>query len=110
MQASLLRGLTTEGVLPGSLKLARKASSLYAKARMLKANIRRDGLIAAYAYAVSEENAANGTIVTAPTCGSCGIVPSVLYYLINHDKLSPKLIGQEYSLLCGFKLKSEYFK
>jgi L-serine dehydratase len=92
MQASLLRGLATEGVLPGKLSLSRKASSLYAKARMLKANIRRDGFIAAYAYAVSEENANSGTIVTAPTCGSCGIVPSVLYYLMNQEKLSLKLV------------------
>jgi len=92
MQASLLRGLATDGVLPGRLKLSRKASSLYSKARMLKANIRRDGFIAAYAYAVSEENADSGTIVTAPTCGSCGVVPSVLYYLMNQEKLSPKLV------------------
>ena len=81
MEASLKRGLVTEGVLPGGLELSRKAPSLLAKAGMQKADFKRDGLLAAYAYAVAEENAAKGTIVTAPTCGACGVLPSVLQYL-----------------------------
>ena len=81
MEASLKRGLATEGVLPGGLGLDRKAPSLQAKAQQQKADFRRDGLLAAYAYAVAEENATKGTIVTAPTCGACGVLPAVLYYL-----------------------------
>lgn len=94
MKAALIRGLAIEGVLPGRLKLARKAPALHSKALMLKSDLRRDGLLAAYAYAVSEENAANGTIVTAPTCGACGIVPAVLYYLLRTIDLSTKAIMQ----------------
>jgi L-serine dehydratase len=82
MEASLKRGLVTKGVLPGGLKITRKAPSLLTKAQVQKADFKRDGLLAAYAYAVAEENATKGTIVTAPTCGACGVLPSVLYYLI----------------------------
>ena len=78
MKASLERGLATEGVLPGNLGITRKAPSLHAKAQSQKVDLRRDGLLAAYAYAVSEENATKGTIVTAPTCGASGVVPAVL--------------------------------
>lgn len=92
MKASLERGLVTEGVLPGGLGLARKGPSLHAKALMLKADLRHDGLLAAYAYAVSEENATKGTIVTAPTCGACGVVPAVLYYLFHTIDPSHKAI------------------
>ena len=80
MEASLKRGLATEGILPGGLGIERRAPSLIAKARAQKADFKRDGLLAAYAYAVAEENATKGTIVTAPTCGACGILPAVLYY------------------------------
>ena len=81
MQASLKKGLRTEGVIPGGLGIFRRARSLHARAQTLSARFKHDGLIAAYAYAVSEENATKGTIVTAPTCGACGVVPAVLYYL-----------------------------
>ena len=81
MEASLKRGLATAGVLPGGLGIDRKAPSLLAKARQQKADFKRDGLLAAYAYAVAEENATKGTIVTAPTCGACGVLPAVMYYL-----------------------------
>jgi len=80
MQASLKRGLATEGVLPGGLGITRKAPALLAGARRQKRDFMRDGLLAAYAYAVTEENATKGTIVTAPTCGACGVLPAVLYY------------------------------
>ena len=74
------RGLEKEGVLPGELRLARKARSVYLKARNQRSDIRRTGLVASYAYAVCEENASFGVVVTAPTCGSCGILPAVLKY------------------------------
>lgn len=81
MKASVRRGLENEGVLPGLLNLRRKASTYYIRARGYKASLQSRGLVFAYALAVSEENAAGGTIVTAPTCGSCGVVPAVLYHL-----------------------------
>lgn len=94
MEASLKRGLVTEGVLPGGLGLARKAPSLLTKARVQKADFKRDGLLAAFAYAVAEENATKGTIVTAPTCGACGVLPSVLYYLDRTTDLPHQAILQ----------------
>lgn len=81
MRESILRGLDNEGVLPGPLNLRRKASTYYIRASGYKASLQSRGLVFAYALAVSEENASGGVIVTAPTCGSCGVVPSVLYHL-----------------------------
>ncbi len=81
MQESLQRGIRTSGVLPGVLHLPRKASSYYAKARLFDAEVRHTGLLSAYALGVSEENAAGGKVVTAPTCGSCGVLPAVLKYI-----------------------------
>ncbi len=81
MQASILRGLENEGVLPGGLGLRRKASDYLIRAKGYSGTTRSRGFLYAYALAVSEENAAGGEIVTAPTCGSSGILPSVLYYL-----------------------------
>ena len=81
MRAAVERGLDQEGVLPGPLNLRRKASTYYIKAKGFKDNLRSRGLVFSYALAVSEENASGGKIVTAPTCGSCGVVPAVLYHL-----------------------------
>lgn len=81
MQAAIERGLHAEGVLPGGLGLARKSWSFYRKTILSGPVLQRAGLVSAYALAVSEENASGGEIVTAPTCGSCGIVPAVLRYL-----------------------------
>lgn len=81
MNAAVLRGLDATGILPGGLNLRRKAGDYLIRAKGYSSNIRSRGLVYAYALAVSEENAAGGRIVTAPTCGSCGVVPSVLYHL-----------------------------
>lgn len=81
MKEAVERGLENEGVLPGPLNLRRKASTYYIKANGYQANLRSRGLVFAYALAVSEENASGGKIVTAPTCGSCGVLPAVLYHL-----------------------------
>ena len=81
MKASVERGLNHEGRLPGPLNLARKASVYYVKALGYQPNLRSRGLVFAYALAVSEENASGGQIVTAPTCGSSGVLPGVLYHL-----------------------------
>ena len=81
MRGSVENGLSNEGVLPGPLNLPRKAASYFVRAQSYMDNLRTRGLVFAYALAVSEENASGGTIVTAPTCGSSGVVPSVLYHL-----------------------------
>ncbi len=81
MEESLDRGLDEEGVLPGSIGLRRQAKSYYRRTRLAGPDMQLTGMTTAYALAVSEENAAGGVIVTAPTCGSCGIVPATLKYL-----------------------------
>ncbi len=93
MQEAVERGLEAEGVLPGILNLPRKASSSYIKAKSYKGTLSRRAFVFAYALAVSEENAAGGKIVTAPTCGSCGVVPAVLYLLkTSYDFTDKKII------------------
>jgi L-serine dehydratase len=81
MQEAIERGLEAHGVLPGSLKLRRKAHRHFEQARGRPGPLQRTGLLTAYALAVSEENAGGGTVVTAPTCGACGVLPAVLRYL-----------------------------
>lgn len=81
MKAAVERGIEAEGVLPGGLGVRRKAVSYYVHAAGFNASLKSRGLVYAYALAVSEENASGGEIVTAPTCGSCGILPAVLYHL-----------------------------
>lgn len=81
MKEAIQRGLEAEGVLPGPLNLRRKASTYYIRATGYKQSLRSRGLVFAYALAVSEENASGGRIVTAPTCGSSGVLPAVLYHL-----------------------------
>ena len=88
MQAAVERGLDSEGVLPGPLNLARKAPNYYIKARGYKPSLQSRGMVYSYALAVSEENASGGTIVTAPTCGACGVVPAVLYHLSKGHEFS----------------------
>ena len=81
MKQSIDDGLKAEGVLPGGLNVQRKAKYLYEqKLEVNEPALREFQLIAAYAYAVAEQNADNGTIVTAPTCGACGVLPAVLKY------------------------------
>ena len=82
MQMAVERGLTAEGILPGGLNLARKAKTLYEKRCYNESSdVTMNRIIASYAYAVSEENASENIVVTAPTCGSCGVIPSILYYM-----------------------------
>lgn len=81
MKESVERGIEAEGVLPGGLGVRRKGVSYYVHAAGYAGSLKSRGLVYAYALAVSEENASGGRIVTAPTCGSSGIVPAVLYHL-----------------------------
>ena len=81
MKASIDSGLSTTGILPGGLGVQRKARFLLDQQRSGEAApLRECRIISAYAYAVAEQNADNGTIVTAPTCGACGVLPAVLQY------------------------------
>jgi len=81
MSAAMDRGLKQGGVLPGGLGISRKAHAFFRKGSLYGAHIRHHATVWAYALAVSEENAAGGEIVTAPTCGASGVLPAVLRYL-----------------------------
>lgn len=82
MQTAIKEGLEAEGVLPGGLGLRRKAATYLVKAVGYGAvSIQNRGKVYAYALAVSEQNASGARVVTAPTCGSCGVLPAVLYHL-----------------------------
>lgn len=92
MQAAIRRGLDQEGLLPGGLGLSRKASAYYVKAQNYSGSLKNKTLIYSYALAVSEENAAGGKVVTAPTCGSCGVLPAVLQTLQERHSFSDQKI------------------
>ena len=81
MKKSIDEGLAAEGILPGGLNVRRRAKELYeTQLAIREAALEEFRLIASYAYAVAEQNASNGTIVTAPTCGACGVLPAALKY------------------------------
>ena len=89
MQTSIQEGLAASGELPGGLHIQRKAKSIYDHILVNKhPEIVECQRVCSYAYAVSEQNADNGLIVTAPTCGSCGVLPAVLYYFKDKRNLS----------------------
>lgn len=81
MKQSIRDGLETEGVLPGGLGVRRKAAEYMIKSMSYSESVRSRGQLYAYALAVSEQNASGGKVVTAPTCGSAGVVPAVLFHL-----------------------------
>lgn len=82
MLQSVKNGLSTSGVLPGKLQVKRKASYIYKQKSNENEYDRLRRRVMAYAYATSEENAAGGTIVTAPTCGASGVLPACIYYAL----------------------------
>ena len=93
MKASLKEGLNAEGELPGGLHVMRKASYLWHGKHIGETpEIAENRKICAYAYAVAEQNASGGVVVTAPTCGSCGVLPAVLYYMKKDKKFSDEQI------------------
>lgn len=87
MKDAIRNGLEAEGVLPGGLHLQRKACQSYAKAKDFSGPLGSTALAFSYALAVSEENAGGGRIVTAPTCGSCGVLPGVLYHMMQEYQI-----------------------
>lgn len=93
MIQAIKRGIKKDGVLPGSLKVKRKAKTMFNSVHSLNSNISEAELYASVAaFAVSEENASGGVVVTAPTCGSSGVLPGVLSYLIEKGHQKQKLI------------------
>ena len=93
MDEAVERGLKAEGFLPGKLKFERKAKSYYEKFRKSGFQDRLEGRVYSYALAVSEENAAAGKVVTAPTCGACGIIPALLKaYKVTKDLTEDELV------------------
>lgn len=84
MQDAIARGLSADGVLDGGLNVKRKAKTLYETNNVFEDGMTRENrLVCAFAFAVGEENASCGKIVTAPTCGAAGVLPAVLYYYKN---------------------------
>lgn len=92
MLDAIHRGLENEGVLPGGLKLARKACLVHEQAIGMAGALGNTLVAHSYALAVSEENAGGGEIVTAPTCGSCGVLPGALYYIMKEYNIPEKRI------------------
>ncbi|WP_096429586.1 L-serine ammonia-lyase [Labilibaculum antarcticum] len=80
MKSAIKRGMNKEGALPGGLELLRKSHSYQMKAKTLSGPMRKRSMLYSFALAVSEENSSGGVIVTAPTCGACGVLPAVLLY------------------------------
>lgn len=92
MKDAIHRGLETDGIIPGGLNLRRKASEYMVRAKGFNNNVKSRGLVYSYALAVAEENACGGVVVTAPTCGSCGVMPAVLYHLHNSRDFPDRMI------------------
>ena len=91
MQNAIREGLTHTGELPGGLGVNRKAQRLYNQRHIDESpQTRENRLVCSYAFAVSEQNADCGLIVTAPTCGSCGVLPAVLCYMQEKNGFSDK--------------------
>ncbi len=92
MKDSIRRGLENEGVLPGGLKLARKACYIHKQAQAMAGSLAKTLIAQSFALAVSEENASGGLIVTAPTCGSSGVLPGALYFIQKEYNIPEKRI------------------
>lgn len=88
MCETIHNGLSNEGVIPGGLKVRRKASTYMVKAKSFNDSLSSRTKLYAYALATAEENASGGRVVTAPTCGSSGVVPAVLYSIATSREIS----------------------
>ncbi len=93
MQQAIIEGLSTTGILPGGLGVERKAQYLYQQSHIDEGpETRENRIVCAYAFAISEQNASCGTIVSAPTCGACSVLPSVLKYMQEKKGFSDKQV------------------
>ena len=99
MRREIHDGLSAEGILPGGLNVQRKAKYLFERGHQVDIpQVRELQQVCAYAFAAAEQNAGNGTIVTAPTCGSCGVLPAVLLYLQDKYKFTDEKIAEALSV------------
>ena len=99
MRKEIHDGLSAEGVLPGGLNVQRKAKYLFERGHQVDIpQVRELQQVCAYAFAAAEQNAGNDTIVTAPTCGSCGVLPAVLLYLQDKYKFTDEKIAEALSV------------
>ena len=99
MRKEIHDGLSAEGVLPGGLNVQRKAKYLFERGHQVDIpQVRELQQVCAYAFAAAEQNAGNGSIVTAPTCGSCGVLPAVLLYLQDKYKFTDEKIAEALSV------------
>ena len=108
MRKEIHDGLSAEGILPGGLNVQRKAKYLFERGHQVDIpQVRELQQVCAYAFAAAEQNAGNGTIVTAPTCGSCGVLPAVLLYLQDKYKFTDEKIAEALSVagLLGCRIK-----
>ena len=108
MKQAIADGLAAEGTLPGGLNVERKAKRLYAQGKENeRPQVRELRIVCAYAFAVSEQNADNGTIVTAPTCGSAGVMPALVYALRHEMFIGDRAIREAFlaSAAVGFIAK-----
>ena len=93
MQKTIKKGLNSEGIIHGKLKLDKRSKKLFEKNIENEDEVtKQNRLLSSYAYATSEENASGGIIVTAPTCGAAGVLPAVLYYLKEKYQISDENI------------------
>lgn len=94
MQSCVNDGLSREGILPGGLNVVRRAKTLFAVEQDITRHTRKDRIVSAYAFAVGEQNASGGQVVTAPTCGASGVVPAVFMYAKQHQEFTDRQICQ----------------
>ena len=93
MSSAIQEGLTHSGILPGGLNVERKAQYLYNQRHIdERPETRENRIVCAYAFAVSEQNAGQGTIVTAPTCGACSTLPAVLKYMQEEKRIDDRQV------------------
>lgn len=89
MCQTIENGLNNDGVLPGGLKVARKAGTYWVKSKEYGPAVSNRSRLYAYALATAEENASGGEVVTSPTCGSCGVLPAVVFHLADVNSYRP---------------------
>lgn len=94
MKTCIEKGLQADGILPGGLRIARRAKNLYQSIKQHPDQANLNDWLCAYAMAVNEENAAGHMVVTAPTNGAAGVIPAVLYYFVNHERGTPEQVRE----------------